>query len=344
MSEDPTDLQLSQAAQRFRDAHMQAFFKDWLSRMRGQRSDLLNYDEVRQILHAQEMGVRPALEEVPLDKIVGSVGRYRDFNSVFLPRNEALQDRWARVDAAREGLVGLPPVDLLKVGDLYFVRDGNHRVSVARAHDEKTIEAYVTPVETTIPVEAESADELREWLIEASRLQFLERTGLDRFYPDASIRLTEPGRYRDLDEQIAVHRWYMGEERQEEIPYAEAAKSWYENVYLPLADEIEKSGLLNEFPDRTVTDLYLWLCKHREELREQYDLQLDEKAAVSTFASVYSGKRIQQALKKARLRLARLAGGRDVILGLPKQLEDDEGAESSEIPKASDLEDSGESS
>lgn len=347
MSEDPTDLQLNQAVQRFRDAHMQAFFKDWFSRMRGQRSDLLNYDEVRQILHAQEMGVRPVLEEVPLDKIVGSVGRYRDFNSVFLPRNEALQDRWARVDAAREGLVGLPPVDLLRVGDLYFVRDGNHRVSVARAHDEETIEAYVTPVETAVPVDAESAEELREWLIEASRLQFLERTGLDRYYPDAPIRLTEPGRYRDLDEQIAVHRWYMGEERQEEIPYAEAAKSWYENVYLPLAEEIEKSGLLDEFPGRTVTDLYLWLCKHREELRGRYDLQLDEKAAVSTFASVYSGKPVRQILKSARLRLARLAGGRDVILGLPKQPKDDESADPSEASETSglaDSDDSGESS
>jgi len=324
MPTDITDTQLTQALQRFRDAHMQAFFKDWFSRIRGQRSDLMSYDEVRKILHAQEMGVRPVLEEVPIDKIVGSVGRYRDFNSAFLPRNEALQERWARVDAAREGLVGLPPVDLLKVGDLYFVRDGNHRVSVARAHDEKTIEAFVTPVETTDPVAAESAEELREWLIETSRLQFLQRTGLDKYYPDAPIRLTEPGRYRHLYEQIAVHRWYMGEERGAEIPYEEAALSWYENVYLPLAEEIERSGLLNDFPDRTVTDLYLWLCKHREELRDQYDLQLDEKAAVSTFASVYSGKRLHRALKKARLKLARLTGGGDVILGLPRQSEKDE--------------------
>jgi len=301
---------------------MQAFFTDWLSRMRGQDSDLLSYDEVRQILHAQEVG-RPKLEEVPLDKIVGSVGRYRDFNSAFLPRNEALQERWARVDAAREGLVGLPPVELLKVGDLYFVRDGNHRVSVARAHGEPTIEAYVIPVETSIPVEAKTAEELRQWLVEASRLQFLKRTGLEKYYPDAPIRLTEPGRYKDLDEQIAVHRWYMGEKRGAEVPYEEAAKSWYENVYLPLAQEIEKSNLLDEFPGRTVTDLYLWLCKHREALRERFNLPpLDEKAAVSTFASVHSGKRLRQWWKRMRLWLARLFKGDDVVLGLPPQDEE----------------------
>jgi len=303
---------------------MQAFYTDWFNRMRGQQSELLSYDEVRQILHAQEMGVRPSLEEVPLEKIVGSVGRYQDFNSAFLPRSDSLEERWAQVDAVREGMIGLPPVDLLKVGDLYFVRDGNHRVSVARAHGEPTIEAYVTPVETTIPVEAETADELREWLIEASRLQFLKRTGLDKVDPDAPIRLTEPGRYRDLDEQIAVHRWYLGEQRGAEVSYQEAAKSWYENVYLPLAREIEESGLLEEFPDRTITDLYLWLCKHREQLREQYNLQLDEKAAVSTFASVYSGKKLNRMWKNLRLKLARFLNGDNVILGLPRRPDEDE--------------------
>ena len=341
MTTDPTDIQLTQAHRRFRDAHMQAFFKDWRDRMRGQQSDLLSYDEVRQILHAQEMGVRPTLQEVPLDKIVGSVGRYQDFNGAFLPRNEALEERWARVDAAREGLVGLPPVDLLKVGDVYFVRDGNHRVSVARSHGEKSIEAYVTPVETAIPVEAKSAEELRKWLIEASRLQFLKRTGLDKIYPDAPIRLTEPGRYRDLDEQIAVHRWYMGEKRGREVPYEEAARSWYENVYLPLAREIEESNLLDEFPDRTITDLYLWLCKHREALRERYDLQLDEKAAVSTFASVHSGKRLRRALKRARLKLARLMGGKNVILGLPSQSEQSQGEQAQETSEGANAENSG---
>jgi hypothetical protein len=317
MSTESTQLQYNKARQRFHDAHMQAFYSDWIGRLLGKESDLMNYDEVRKILQAQEMGGRPKLEEVPLEKIVGSVGRYRDFNGTFLPRNEALLERWARVDAAREGLVGLPPVELLKVGDLYFVRDGNHRVSVARAHDEKSIEAFVTPVETAAPVEAKTADELREWLIETSRRQFLQRTGLERFYPDADIRLTEPGRYRHLYEQIAVHRWYMGEKKGEEIPHDEAAKSWYENVYLPLAREIEESDLLSEFPERTVTDMYLWLCKHREELRREYALNLDEKAAVSTFASVYSGKILNRILKRARLKLARLARGDKVILGLP---------------------------
>ena len=334
MTPEPSELQLSQAHSRFRDAHMQAILKDWRDRMSGQRSDLLSYDEVRQVLRAQEMGVRPSLQDVPLDKIVGSVGRYRDFNGAFLPRNEALEERWARVDAMREGMEGLPPVDLLKIGDVYFVRDGNHRVSVARAHGEKSIEAFVTPVETAAPVNAQSAEELRQAIIEAGRQQFLKRTGLGKTHPEADIRLTEPGNYKELEDHIAVHRWYMGEKRGEEVPYEEAAQSWYENVYLPLAREIEKSGILEEFPGRTATDLYLWLCRHREALKDKYNLHLDEKATVSTFASVYSGTPLRRKIKSLRLRLARLwaklTGKDQIILGLPKSSEEEDTAPAEE--------------
>jgi len=326
MNNEATNSQLTKAHQRFEKAHFRALAEDWKSRIRGHQNDLMSYDDVRQILRAQEMDARPKLEDVPLDKIVGSVGRYRDFNSAFLPRNEALEQRWVQVDAASESLVGLPPAELLKVGDVYFVRDGNHRVSVARADGQETIEAYVIPVETGIPGEARSAEELREWLVEAGRLQFLKRTGLDKFYPDAPIRLTEPGNYQELEEHIAVHRWYMGEQRGENVPYEEAARSWYENVYLPLAEQIEQNGLLEEFPDRTATDMYLWLGRHRQELLEEYGLQLDEAATVSTFASVYSGNLLRRWFKNIRLKLvqllARLTGREKIILGLPERYKD----------------------
>ena len=318
MPEELSPLTLNQAAERFRKAHFQALLQDWRSRLSKRNPDLLSYEEVRNILQAHEQG--PAeLKEVPLDKIVGSVGRYRDFNQAFLPRNEALFERWRRVDAAMNTMVGVPAVELYQVGELYFVRDGNHRVSVARARGDKMIEAYVTPVEAPFPVEADSAEELSRWLAEAGHRLFLERTHLNEYYPDADLRLTEPGRYREFDEQISVHRWYMGEAAQREISYEEAVKSWYENVYLPLAREIEARGLLKEFPHRTVADLYLWICHHREELRDLYQLDLDEKAAVATFGSVYSDNKLKRILKSARLTVARLTAGNSVIIGLPKK-------------------------
>ncbi|MCO6449417.1 MAG: hypothetical protein J5I90_01395 [Caldilineales bacterium] len=310
---------LHEANTRFRRAHFQAMLQDWWASLSGQNADLFSYEDVRGILEAHAGVTLPSTQEIPLDKIVGSVGRYRDFTQAFLPRNEALQQRWSRVDAAMSGMTGVPPVDLYQVGELYFVRDGNHRVSVARARGDKTIEAYVTPMNVPFPVEADSAEELSQWLTEAGYRLFLERTKLQEYYPDADLRLTEPGRYRQLHEQIAVHRWFLGEALQREASYEEAVRSWYENVYLPLAEEIRDSGVCREFPKRTISDLFLWICYHREALRERFSLDLSEEAAVSTFASVYSDKPLQKVFKDARLAMSRLTGGENVVLGLPVQ-------------------------
>jgi len=321
MSDDTLSLSRSQAGERFRQAHIQAIRQDWVDRITGRNPDLFSYEEVRSILQAREGADLPKRQEVPLDKIVGSVGRYRDFTRAFLPRNEALEDRWRRVSAIKEGPTGLPPVELYQVGDVYFVRDGNHRISVARANGDKSIEANVRLVDAPIPVEADSAEALDEWLIEVGQRLFLEKTKIKDYYPDCDIRLTEPGRYRQLREQIDVHRWYLGERLGREASYEETVRSWCEQVYLPLAREIQKSGVMKDFPNRTVADLFLWISHHREELRAQYNLDLDEKAAVSTFASVYSDKPLSKAIKSARLAVARMAAGDDVIVGLPKEEE-----------------------
>ena len=80
-----------------------------------------------------------------------------------------------------------------------------------------------------------------------------------------------------------------------------------------------RPDILKEFPNRTVADLFLWICYHREELRERYNLDLDEEAAVSTFASVYSDKPLSKAFKDVRLAAVRAVAGDDVIIGLPKE-------------------------
>ncbi len=317
MTEQLNPQDLVRAGEEFRRAHFQALLQDWLARLTGQNTDLLSYEEVRNILQAREGVTLPGTQEVALARIVGSVGRYRDFTQAFLPRHESLQQRWTRVDAAMSASAGLPPIDLYQVGELYFVRDGNHRVSVARARRDKTIEAFVTQVDAPFPVEAENANELSVWLIEAGHRLFMERSRLTDYYPDADIRITEPGRYRLFDEQINVHRYYLGLERQRDISDEEAVRSWYENVYLPLTSEIRASGVLKEFPRRTEADLYLWICQHREELRDRYLLDLSPKAAVSTFASAYSEKPLSRVLKDARLALVRATSGEDAIVGLP---------------------------
>ena len=116
--------------------------------------------------------------DIPLDKIRGSVGRYRDFNSSFLPRKNDMQERWSRVYAMANGMMGLPPIDVYQVGDVYFVRDGNHRVSVSKEMGAKTIQAHVTELSSPVPFYAGMSD--REIDEASAYATFLEETGLSR--------------------------------------------------------------------------------------------------------------------------------------------------------------------
>ena len=128
------------AVQDFLRARRRAGLTEVLAVLSGREAPLLSYDEVRRRLHAVETPTQK-LEDVPLDAIVGSVGRTQDFTREFLPRSDADKARWVGVRVAMTGLSGTPPVDLYRIGDAYFVRDGNHRVSVARQLGAKFIQA-----------------------------------------------------------------------------------------------------------------------------------------------------------------------------------------------------------
>ncbi|HRQ09593.1 MAG TPA: hypothetical protein PLG36_01085, partial [Trueperaceae bacterium] len=108
----------------FQAARRRADIAAVLAMLSGQSDHLLQYDEVRRRLKAVESG-RTTLEDVPLDAIVGSVGRYQDFNRSFLPLTNADRARWVGVKLAMTGLEGVPPIELYRIGDAYFVKDGN---------------------------------------------------------------------------------------------------------------------------------------------------------------------------------------------------------------------------
>ena len=131
---------------------------------------------------------------VPLEKIVGSVGRYKDFTRTFLPRAGISEERWLRVDNVVNSMGGMPPIELFKIGDVYFVQDGNHRVSVAHANGIDAVEAYVTEVISDVDLKPEDFTDGR-WLLKAERSDFLRATELDEVRPDHNIHLTVPGRY-----------------------------------------------------------------------------------------------------------------------------------------------------
>ena len=127
----------------FNDARRQAFIEKVIGHLVHRRVELLPFEQVRErlgLLSRRDRG----LQEIPLDRIVGSVGKYRQFTRSFLPNDKRVKRRWKSVYAGALGTHGLPPIDVYQVGDVYFVNDGNHRVSVAHQLGAKTIEAYVT--------------------------------------------------------------------------------------------------------------------------------------------------------------------------------------------------------
>ena len=248
---------------------------------------LLSFDQVQELIRNRAEIDRGA-QLIEISRIIGSVGRYRDFDRAFLPLSGADAERWKRLDVAMNELRDLPPIDVYKIGDVYFVRDGNHRVSVAKANGLDTIEARVTEVPTSVALTPET--DVDDLIIKAEYAQFLRETDLDNTRPDQRIELTEPGRYRILLDHIAVHRYYLGPQWGREPALSEAAASWYDNVYGPVVEAIKDSGVLEAFPRRTEADLYIWVAYHRERLKELYGEMPPDREVAATLAERFSGK------------------------------------------------------
>jgi nucleotide-binding universal stress UspA family protein len=267
--EDPTVA--AQAANDFRRARRRADVSDLLELIGARHRPLLGYDEVRKRLRAVE-GAERILEDVPLDSIVGSVGRTQDFTREFLPRTDADLQRWVGVQVAMVGQVGTPPVELYRLGDAYFVRDGNHRVSVARQLGAPSIQAYVTPVHARVPLSADASPD--DVIIAAEHAQFLEQTELDRRRPGSNLHATTAGAYAQLLDHISVHRYFMGIDEDRPVPYQEAVEHWFDHIYLPVVERIRQAGLMEGFEGRSETDLYLFLSEHRGHLQRELGLAL----------------------------------------------------------------------
>jgi hypothetical protein len=254
------------ARQRFEQARRQAARAKMTARLTGEDIQLLPFEAIRAQLQQQNSHYRGIIE-VPLDAIVGSVGRYKAFTRKFLPLTDSLKDRWVAVDAL-SAHKGWPPIELYQVGNVYFVKDGNHRVSVARQLNLPVIEAHVMayPVELTIDPTA-SLDQI---FIRLGEQSFMAKTGLAERFPDHNIQFTSPGRYTELMIQIHNLQQILAQIDGEMMAWETAVDAWYEMIYLPTVQIIYDSTLLADFPGRTEADLFVWLAKHRERLEERY--------------------------------------------------------------------------
>jgi hypothetical protein len=232
------------------------------ARLRGEPGDVrmvLPYEEVIEALGF--VSERPVgVEVVALDAIVGTVDRERDFDRSFRPTSGRVRSRWENIAAAMRRGESLPPVDLVRIGEIYFVRDGHNRVSVARALGRRDIEAYVT--EVTTRVGAGKKITLADLPFKSHERVFFERVPLPANARE-EIQITDPWDYARLAEHVEAWGFRTSQERHEAISRRETAFQWLENEYRPVVEMLREADLIGT---RTETEAYMRVSAERYRL------------------------------------------------------------------------------
>jgi len=209
--------------------------------------------------------IQRGVKTVPLDRIVGSVGRYQDFDSRFRLKGYLPSEKLERVKRAMREGVPLPPVKLYQIKEEYYAMDGNHRIAAAKEMGHDEIRAQI--------VEFIPSKNTLENVLYREKSAFQETFGLP-----AEIKLTEIGQYAQLAKQIRIHHEHLESLGLSVSTPQEAAKDWYNTIYEPLTAIIKRGRLLEVFPDRTMADLYVYISVHQWEdrRRRRYGIGIDK--------------------------------------------------------------------
>ncbi len=300
-----TKLDYHLAIQDFQSAHLRAKLQGVLARITGRSNELLSYEDIASKLKLHGRSDK-GVQTIPVNAIIGSVGRYTDFTRTFLPRRVEDQQRWANVKAATLDPLGegIQPIEVYRVSEVYFVLDGNHRVSIARQENWKVIEAHVIEIQTDIPLTPDvQPDEL---IVKAEYADFLEQTGLNKTQEPIDLRITIPGGYQKLLDEVCVCRCQIQEEDQKECSLQDSAESWYREIYLPFAEAVRERGMMRWFPDRTITDLYVWMTEHRDELEKELGWTIRPEAVAGVVIQRKNRRATSEETKTGSWRKARL--------------------------------------
>jgi len=274
-------------------------FMEELKHLLHRRSErLLPFDEVKEKLelwHVKELG----LQTIPIASIIGSQGRYKNFTRNFLPLQENLRNRWKQIENAISNGKDLPPVELYKVCDAYFVKDGHHRISVAKSMNKRSIEARVFEYQCDVALTDKT--QLEELALLETYHKFLKATEL-KHSRNPDLRLTVLGGYPLLMEHIQRHRFYLMSKLKKDVSLQDAAASWYDGIYMPMVNLINENGILRSFPHRTEADFYIWISKYKGSLFQEGTLADDAKETVDTYSRVFR-RPLRRLLGKIRKKL-----------------------------------------
>ncbi len=269
---------LPEAESDFTRARNKALFNEIQHLLTPEEASMISLESVRKVIKTQSE-TYIGMKVIPINKIVGSEGRYKDFDSQFFPKHSVMKERWEHVDEAVIKDIVLPPIKVYELGGLYFVRDGNHRVSVAKAKGVEFIDAEVISLQTEVKLSpAHTLSGMMKQIIAYEKRNFYFETSFGDITDYWVLDFSTAGQYDVICNHILTHKYFINQHQSEEIPIEEATLSWFKNVYLPVINTIEKYKIMKYFKKNTISDLYVWIIKYYDELKKKFgeDLQLDK--------------------------------------------------------------------
>ena len=295
----------AQSEEDFSRARNKALFNEIQHFLSPEEASLISLNDVKQLIKPMNETYL-GMKVIPIDKIVGSEGRYKDFDNHFFPKNAFLKNRWEHVDEAVINSVILPPIKVYELSGLYFVRDGNHRVSVAKSKGTEFIDAEVVSLQSEIKLKkADTLKDIIKQIINYEKRVFYSETNFGDITEYWCLDFSTPGRYDVIYNHILTHKYYINQKQEEELSMEDAILSWFNTVYLPIVSTVRDKHILRSFPKRTLSDMYVWTVRYWDELKTKFGTNLSIDEAVIDFKKNFKipfYKRILNYFKRIILR------------------------------------------
>jgi hypothetical protein len=262
---------------KFDDARLHSIIDGIRALLARRSNSIIPFDVIRQRLGLTEESYQ-GLQSIPVDKIVGSENRHQDFSLGFRPKKNMSRQRWTKIDQAFREMRNLPPIVVFEIGGLYFVRDGNHRVSVAKDQGVAFMDAEVSSIASGLALSpGMSTKQMLQSITAYERGRFYRATGLSLSLQDTQLRFGQDARYDVLTADIERHLQYLAEEEGIIATFTQAAESWLRQLFLPFCELATQMGALAPRRKILSADLYVWWVQYEKTVeREQSACSMPE--------------------------------------------------------------------
>lgn len=296
---------LSETESDFAKARNKALFNEIQHFLKPEEAAMISFRDIKELLKPQNQ-TYIGMQVIPIEKIVGSEGRYKDFDNQFFPKNTFIKERWEHVDEAVIKDIILPPIKVYELGGLYFVRDGNHRVSVAKSKGVEFIDAEVVSLQSEIRLPpVRSLTGMIKEIINYEKRNFYFETSFGDITDYWCLDFSTTGQYDVIYNHILTHKYFINQNQEKEISIEDAITSWFNTVYLPVIHTIDKYKIMKYFKHRTKSDLYVWIIKYFDELKRKFGDNCSLEDAVFDITNEYKislPTKIKNAFKKYLLK------------------------------------------